>query len=110
MYITKKDYNYFLKWYEETIDGNLYDDVEKSAINRTIVMLGIKDNIENDIFKNKNKRYNYQLKEIEKLIKKQYDRQVKFESIDLYLDEIKYMGKLNDEEKRVLEACIKILI
>ena len=110
MYITKKDYNYFLKWYEETIDGNLYDDGEKSAINRTIVMLGIKDNIENDIFKSKNKRYSYQMREIEKLIKKQYNRQIKFESIDMYLNEIKYMNNLDDEEKRILEACIKILL
>ncbi len=110
MRINKKDYDYFLNWYKDINNNNLYTEEEKNVIDRTLLILGIKKQIENDIFKEKNKKYNYQLTEIERLIKKQYNKKVDFRLLDVYQEEIPYMTKLNEEDKKILNACIKLLI
>lgn len=111
MRIKKKEYDYFLKWYSDIINNyNPYTEEEKSIIDRTLLMLGIKKEVENDLFKDKNKKYNYQLSEIERIIKKQYNKKVDFKSLDMYQEEIPYMSNLNDEDKKILNACINLLI
>lgn len=110
MKINKKDYDYFLKWYKDINNNNLYTEEEKNAIDRTLLILGIKKQVETDIFKEKNKKYHYQITEIERIIKKQYDKKADFRLLDAYQEEIPYMTKLNDEDKKILNACIKLLI
>ncbi len=110
MKINKKDYDYFLKWYKDINNNNLYTEEEKNAIDRTLLILGIKKQVENDLFKHENKKYNYQLTEIERIIKKQYDKKADFRLLDVYQEEIPYMTKLNEEDKKILNACIKLLI
>ena len=57
--------------------------------------------------KNENKKYNYQLTEIERLIKKQYNKKVDFKSLDMYEEEIPYMSNLNEEEKKNFRSLYK---
>jgi len=39
MKINKKDYDYFLNWYKDINNNNLYTEEEKNVIDRTLLIL-----------------------------------------------------------------------
>ena len=108
MKLNKKELRAMTQTYRYWKNDDEHGDFFK-GLRTTLVLIGALDQVENQIFTENNWRSKDQIETAETLIKKAYDKKHKVDlnRLDDYVDDIKYMEKLTDEDKRVLAACIK---
>jgi hypothetical protein len=90
----------------------LYNDKNSEyfqGLNHTLIALGINIEVQNEAFKIKNMCYKKEVEETEKLINKAYDKkEFKSNLINHYKDEIQFMDRLSNGEKKQLETLLNM--
>ena len=102
MKLNKKELNQIIASYQ-------YNEGEwKDAIKQTLIILGCYTQVTNEIFKLNHRRAAEQIETMEKILDKAYfpKRVINFKLIYVYEDDIIFMERITDDEKKVLRACI----